>query len=99
MLIFAEKGNNSRKIKVFTGRVNIKFNSSKTLAQLNDYGVFHLSSLLLCCSSQVSDDINSPHQIAKDLLKVSPEPVLMIFYPPIVMSDQPGGSAALDELQ
>ena len=67
---------------MFTGRVNIKFNSSKTLAQLNDYGVFHLSSLLLCCSSQVSDDINNPHQIAKDLLKVSPQPVLMIFFPP-----------------
>ena len=72
-MIFSEKGNNSRKIKVFTGRVNIKFNSSRTLAQLNEYGVFHLSSLLLCCASQVSpDNTNNPHQIAKDLLKVSP---------------------------
>ena len=62
-------------MKVFTGRVNIKFTSSKTLAQLNEYGVFHLSSLLLCCASQASDDntnTNHPHQMAKDLLKVSP---------------------------
>ena len=57
---------NKNKIKVFTGRVNIKFTSSKALAQLNEYGVFHISSLLLCCASQFCEENTSkPHQIMK----------------------------------
>ena len=59
---------------MFTGRVNIRFSSSKALAQLNEYGVFHLSSLLLCCASHYCDyNTTNPHQVAKDLLKVSQE--------------------------
>ena len=61
---------------MFTGRVSIKFSSTKSLALLNEYGVYHLSSLLLCCAVQFPDDTinnSNPHKLVKDLLQVSQE--------------------------
>ena len=54
------------------GRVSVKINTTKKLSDLNEYGVYHLSSLLLCCAAQFSEDHN-PHHIAKLLLQVSQE--------------------------
>ena len=58
----------SKEVKVLMGRISVKINPNK-LAQLNEYGVFHLTTLLLSIASLVPED-QSPHQIAGQLLKV-----------------------------
>ena len=55
-------------VKVLMGRISVKINPNK-LAQLNEYGVYHLASLLLSIASLVPED-PSPQQIAGQLLKV-----------------------------
>ena len=60
------------------GRVSVKINTTKKLSDLNEYGVYHLSSLLLCCAAQFSEDHN-PHHIAKLLLQVSQEGLEILF--------------------
>ena len=62
--------NNSatKEVKVLMGRISVKINPNK-LAQLNEYGVYHLASLLLSIASLVPED-PSPQQIAGQLLKV-----------------------------
>ena len=59
----------AREVKVLLGRISVKINPAK-LAQLNEYGVFHLATLLLCISAQAPGDL-TPQQIAVQMLKVS----------------------------
>ena len=65
----------TKEVKVLMGRISVKINPNK-LAQLNEYGVFHLTTLLLSIASLVPED-QSPQQIAGQLLKVSQESFVM----------------------
>ena len=63
-----ETGSVPKEVKVLMGRISVKINPAK-LSQLNEYGAFHLTTLLLSIAFHCSEDL-TPQQIAAQLLKV-----------------------------
>ena len=56
-------------LKSYIGRMRTRINPGK-FNELNEYGIFHLSTLLLCISNLKPEETTS-QEIARDLLKVT----------------------------
>ena len=72
-----ETGSIPKEVKVLMGRISVKINPAK-LSQLNEYGAFHLTTLLLSIAFHCSEDL-TPQQIAAQLLKVDNQRYISCF--------------------
>ena len=62
----------SKYLKVLIGRISLKLTESK-LQELNEYGIYHTSTMLLCLSTRTIEDqlTENIHNLASQLLKTT----------------------------
>ena len=68
-----KNNDNYKELKLLLGRISVKINPKK-LKDLNEYGVYHLSSLLLVLSQENYQDESLPQHLSQ-LLSVSSEKI------------------------